>query len=175
MFLIAQRTAISLICSVWAKARLGERGRKPRSDSELPSQRAPLANGRMLKPCKNPNTLFALKTGPNSCSLRILGCAMDPAASAPEIDLTEGDQAHSSDFSKGHTPEGDIWAYFNKQKLSKAEALKLHRNYDAACKACGTSLLGKPQQMKRHLVDCSKANPSDQRHALTQQAKPCQS
>ncbi|DBA73520.1 TPA: hypothetical protein ACH3X1_011543 [Trebouxia sp. C0004] len=50
------------------------------------------------------------------------------------------------------------------------EATKQHRNYCAVCKACGTEMHGKPERMKRHIIDCKRADHADQLHTLHKQA-----
>ena len=85
------------------------------------------------------------------------------------IDLTGA--SGSSDSSKGHRQNDDIWDLFKKKKLSPEECIKQHRSYTAICKACGTEMHGKPERMKWHIVDCKKADPADQLHTMHKQAR----
>ncbi|DBA98182.1 TPA: hypothetical protein ACH3X1_014801 [Trebouxia sp. C0004] len=98
---------------------------------------------------------------------------MDSAASEPQVDLTVGadDVVDGPATSKGHRGLDDIWDHFKKIKLDSNAAKSLHRNYDATCKGCAERVVGKPEKMRRHLVNCSKAAPTSQLHALKQQAQ----
>ncbi len=78
----------------------------------------------------------------------------------PPVDLTGPDlEAASCGSSKrSHRPADDIWDHFKKVKLDPATAKIQHRNYNAVCKGCDNTIAGKPEIMKRHLVNCSKAS-----------------
>ncbi|DBB03950.1 TPA: hypothetical protein ACH3X1_013023 [Trebouxia sp. C0004] len=98
---------------------------------------------------------------------------MDSAAPEPELDLTvdTDDVGDSQATSKGHRGLDDTWDHFKKIKLDSGAAKTLHRNYDAVCKGCSERVIEKPDKMRKHLVDCSKATPNSQLHALKQQAQ----
>jgi len=99
--------------------------------------------------------------------------SMDSAAPEPRVDLTVGadDVVDGPATSKGHRGLDDTWDHFKKIKLDSNAAKTLHRNYDAICKGCAERVVGKPEKMRRHLVNCSKAAPTSQLHALKQQAR----
>jgi len=91
----------------------------------------------------------------------------------PPVDLTGPDlEAASCGSSKrSHRPADDIWDHFKKVKLDPATAKIQHRNYNAVCKGCDNTIAGKPEIMKRHLVNCSKASTHSQQDAIRSQAK----
>ena len=93
--------------------------------------------------------------------------SMDSAAPEPQVDLTVGadDVVDGPATSKGHRGLDDTWDHFKKIKLDSNAAKTLHRNYDAICKGCAERVVGKPEKMRRHLVNCSKAAPTSQLHA----------
>ncbi|DBA96876.1 TPA: hypothetical protein ACH3X3_013031 [Trebouxia sp. C0006] len=98
---------------------------------------------------------------------------MDSAAPEPQVDLTVGadDVVDGPATSKGHRGLDDTWDHFKKIKLDSNAAKTLHRNYDAICKGCAERVVGKPEKMRWHLVNCSKAAPTSQLQALKQQAR----
>ena len=61
---------------------------------------------------------------------------MSTATPDPPVDLTstEDDPVDSLTTSKGHRGLDDIWDHYKKIRLDKAEAVRLHRNFDARCK-----------------------------------------
>ncbi len=91
----------------------------------------------------------------------------------PPVDLTGPDlEAASFGSSKrSHRPADDIWDHFKKVKLDPATAKIQHRNYNAVCKGCYNTIAGKPEIMKRHLVNCSQASTHSQQDAIRSQAK----
>ena len=98
---------------------------------------------------------------------------MDQAGRGADVDLpgSEPDFVESIEAPKGHRKADPVWDQFNKRKLPVDKAVKLKRNWDAECKGCGTEVSGKPQIMKRHLVDCDKAIHYSQLLALKDHTK----
>ncbi len=72
---------------------------------------------------------------------------------------------------KGHRHLDDIWQYYKKIRLPNDKADTLHRNYDARCKYCGETVVGKPQMMRKHTSKCTSTSHTGQLHALSEQAK----
>ena len=70
---------------------------------------------------------------------------MDPQTAI--IDLTDAGDAskESSSASKGHRKLDDIWDYLKKKKLDVLESARLHRNYNAVCKGCNTTVQASPR------------------------------
>lgn len=85
-----------------------------------------------------------------------------PGDDAEAIDLEE---FKPEDCSKGHRQLDDIWDHFKKIRLTAEQYQKWHRWWNARCKACGTTLDGKPKVLKQHLVKCKKASMSTQQEA----------
>ncbi len=56
-----------------------------------------------------------------------------------EADFEPIDLDDVSGTRKGHRTEYDCWDYFKKIKLSEADRIKLHRNYNGKCKSCGNT------------------------------------
>lgn len=52
----------------------------------------------------------------------------------------------------------EVWKRFNKIRLPKEKAQSTKRNFDAICQACGVTVIGKPQKMRKHLSGCQLAN-----------------
>ena len=72
----------------------------------------------------------------------------DPASEAEVISLEED----SSSDAIGHRPTDDIWSLFKKKKLPAEVAVRTHRNYDAVCKGCNATMVGKPAAMRSHMT-----------------------
>ncbi|DBA88041.1 TPA: hypothetical protein ACH3X1_005022 [Trebouxia sp. C0004] len=92
-----------------------------------------------------------------------------------EADFEPIDLDDVSGKPKGHRTEDDCWDYFKKIKLSEADRIKLHRNYNGKCKSCGNTVVGQPYKLKQHLTGCNKASLSSQVHALKSQASAAKS
>ena len=139
---------------------------KAAPNSQLPAvkQQAQRA-GSDVRPVQNQ------EKGSNSAPHCVSG--MDLAAPEPLADLTvnSDDIVDSHMTSKGHRGLSDIWDHFKKIKLDSGVAKNLHRNYDAVCKGCADRVIGKPENLRRHLVKCTSAAPNIQLHALKQQAQ----
>ena len=52
----------------------------------------------------------------------------------------------------------EVWKRFDKIRLPKEKAQSTKRNFDAICQACGVTVIGKPQKMRKHLSGCQLAN-----------------
>ena len=96
----------------------------------------------------------------------------DPTAEADAEPIVLDDDCRKQ---KGHRTEVDCWDYFKKIRLPKAEADKLHRNYNAVCKSCGDTVIGQPYKLKLHMTGCNGVSLSGQVHALKSQASAAKS
>lgn len=75
-------------------------------------------------------------------------------ASPPRLSATGTPQSPLAETGR-HAHE--VWKKFNKIRLPKEKAQSTKRNFDAICQACGVTVIGKPQKMRKHLSSCQLA------------------
>lgn len=85
-------------------------------------------------------------------------------ASPPRLSATGTPQSPLAETGR-HAHE--VWKRFNKIRLPKEKAQSTKRNFDAICQACGVTVIGKPQKMRKHLSGCQLANNGLQAEGLT--------